>query len=73
MFANYYDAAESDLGAKSPAQANAPAENAATASNAQSGGEVQPLVFILVALALLALTIVAILIGHAGRWGMRHV
>ena len=74
VFANYYDAAESDLGAKSQAEAKAPAEKAASASNAQSGGEVQPLVFILIALALLALTIEsAMLIGHAGRWGMRHV
>jgi hypothetical protein len=74
VFANYYDAAESDLAAKSQAQAGAPAENAASRSNAQSAGEAQPLVFILVALALLALIIEsAILIGHAGRWGMRHV
>ena len=74
VFANYYDAAESDLGAKPQAEANAPAEKAAAASNAQSAGEVQPLVFILIALALLALTIEsAMLIGHAGRWGMRHV
>ncbi len=74
VFANYYDAAESDLGAKSRAEANAPAEKAAAASNAQSAREVQPLVFILIALALLALTIEsAMLIGHAGRWGMRHV
>ncbi len=73
VFANYYDAAESDLGAKSQAEAKAPAEKAA-ASNAQSAREVQPLVFILIALALLALTIEsAMLIGHAGRWGMRHV
>lgn len=74
VFANYYDAAESDLGAKSQAEANAPAEKAAAASNAQSARQVQPLVFILIALALLALTIEsALLIGHAGRWGMRHV
>ena len=74
VFANYYDAAESDLGAKSQAEANAPAQKAAAASNAQSAREAQPLVFILIALALLALTIEsALLIGHAGRWGMRHV
>jgi hypothetical protein len=73
VFANYFDAAESDLGAKPQAEANPPAEKAA-ASNAQSAGEVQPLVFILIALALLAMTIEsAMLIGHAGRWGMRHV
>ena len=74
VFANYYDAAESDLGAKSQAEANAPAEKAAAASRAESAMEVQPLGFILIALALLALTIEsAMLIGRAGRWGMRHV
>ncbi len=74
VFANYYDAAESDLGAKSQGEANAPAEKAAAASKAQPAMEVQPLGFILIALALLALTIEsAMLIGRAGRWGMRHV
>jgi hypothetical protein len=74
VFANYYDAAESDLGAKSQGQTNAPAQKAAAASNPQSDKEVQPLGFILIALALLALTIEsALLIGRAGRWGMRHV
>jgi hypothetical protein len=35
---------------------------------------VQPLVFILIALALFALMIEsAMLINHAGRWRMRHV
>ena len=74
VFANYYDAAESDLGAKSQAEETTPAEKSAGVSNAQAAGEVQPLVFILIALALLALTIEsALLIGHAGGWGMRHV
>jgi hypothetical protein len=74
VLANYYDAAESDLGAKPQAEASAPAEKTAAASNAQSAKQVQPLTFILIALALLALVIEsAMLIGHAGRWGMRHV
>jgi hypothetical protein len=74
VLANYYDAAESDLGAKPQAEASAPAELAAAASNPQSAKQVQPLVFILIALALLALMIeTAMLINHAGRWGMRHV
>jgi len=74
VLANYYDAAESDLAAKPQADASAPAGRAAAASNAQSARQVQPLLFILIALALLALTIEsAMLIGHAGRWGMRHV
>jgi len=74
VLANYYDAAESDLAAKPQAEASAPAEKAAAASNAQAARQVQPLVFVLIALALLALTIEsAMLISHAGRWGMRHV
>jgi len=73
VLANYYDAAESDLAAKPQAEAPAPVGKAA-AANVQSAKQVQPLVFILIALALLALTIEsAMLIGHAGRWGMRHV
>jgi Aerotolerance regulator N-terminal/von Willebrand factor type A domain len=74
VLANYYDADESDLGAKKPPEASAPAEKAAAESSAQSARQVQPLVFILIALALLALLIEsAMLIGHAGRWRMRHV
>jgi len=74
VLANYYDAAESDIGAKPQPEASTPIEKAATASNAQSARQVQPLVFILLAFALLALTIEsAMLIGHTGRWGMRHV
>jgi hypothetical protein len=74
VLANYYDAAESDLVAKPQAEASAPATRPSTAAGAQSAREVQPLLFILIALALLALTIEsAILIGHADRWRMRHV
>jgi hypothetical protein len=74
VLANYYNAAESDLSTKPQAEASAPVERAAAASNAQPARQVQPLVFILIALALLALTIEsAMLIGHASRWGMRHV
>jgi Aerotolerance regulator N-terminal len=74
VLANYYDAAESDIGAKPQVQASAPAQRTAAASNAQAARQAQPLAFILIALALLALAIEsALLIGHAGRWGMRHV
>ncbi len=74
VLANYYDAAESDLATKPQAEAVAPAGIAAALANVQSAKQVQPLVFILIALALLALTIEsAMLIRHAGRWGMRHV
>jgi hypothetical protein len=74
VLANYFDADESDLGAKPQPEASAPAGKAAAESSAQSARQVQPLVFILIALALLALLIEsAMLIGHAGRWRMRHV
>jgi Aerotolerance regulator N-terminal len=74
VLANYYDATESDLVAKPQAEASAPVGKAAALASLQSARQVQPLVFILIALALLALMIEsAMLIGHAGRWGMRHV
>ena len=74
VLANYYDATESDLVVKPQAEVSAPAGKAATASNLPSARQVQPLVFILIALALFALMIEsAMLINHAGRWRMRHV
>jgi len=74
VLANYYDAVESDLGAKPQAEASAPVGRAAASANLQSARQVQPLVLVLVALALIALMIEsAMLIGHAGRWVMRHV
>jgi hypothetical protein len=74
IFANYYDATESDLGAKPAAEATAPIEKASSATDSATPREVHPLVFLLVALALLALMVEsAILIRHAARWGMRHV
>ncbi|HSY79442.1 MAG TPA: hypothetical protein VK884_07525, partial [Verrucomicrobiae bacterium] len=74
VLANYYDAAESDLATKPQAEAVAPAGKAAARANIQSARQVQPLTIFLIALALLALMIEsAMLIGHAGRWGMRHV
>jgi hypothetical protein len=74
IFANYYDATESDLGAKPAAEATAPIEKASSATDSASPRDVHPLVFLLVALALLALMVEsAILVRHATRWGMRHV
>jgi hypothetical protein len=74
VLANYYDATESDLGAKPAAAATAPAEKSSSAAGSESPREVHPLVFLLVALALLALMVEsAMLIRHAARWGMRHV
>jgi hypothetical protein len=73
VLANYYDAAESDLVVKPQPPASAPARRT-TASNAPSARQIQPLVFILIALALIASMVEsAMLINHAGRWRMRHV
>jgi hypothetical protein len=74
ILANYYDATESDLGAKPAALATAPAEKTSATAGSESAKEVHPLVFLLVALALLALMVEsAMLIRHAALWGMRHV
>jgi hypothetical protein len=74
VLANYYDAAESDLGAKPIAESSLLAEKASVAASPEPAREVHPLVFLLVALALLALMVEsAMLIRHATRWGMRHV
>lgn len=74
VLANYYDAAESDLSAKPQPESSASSQPSAVESNPQSAKQVQPLAFILIALALLALMLEsAMLINHARRWGMRHV
>jgi hypothetical protein len=73
VLANYYDAAESDLGVKHGAQ-DASAEVSPVAVSANPAREVHPLLIALVAIALLAMLIEsALLIRHAGWWGMRHV
>ena len=74
VLANYYDATESDLGAKPIVESSAPAEKTSATASSEPAREVHPLVFFLVALALLALMVEsAILIRHATQWGMRHV
>ena len=74
VLANYYDATESDLGAKPIAESSLLAEKASATASSEPAREVHPLVFLLVALALLALMVEsAMLIRHAARWGMRHV
>ena len=74
VLANYYDATESDLGPKPVVESSVPAEKTSAAAGAEPAREVHPLVFFLVALALLALMVEsAMLIRHATRWGMRHV
>jgi hypothetical protein len=74
VLANYYDADESDLSAKPPVEATAPADRVSGASNGATPRQVQPLVLLLIGLALIALMIESVmLVRHANRWGMRHV
>ncbi len=73
VLANYYDATESDLGARRDAVSSS-SEPASVTANASPAREVRPLLLWLVAMALLALLIeTALLVRHANRWGMRHV
>lgn len=73
VYANYYDASESDLAAVRPVaqeQSRVPAQRAAGSGARQ----VQPLTILLIAIALTALVAEsAMLLGRASRWGVGHV
>jgi Ca-activated chloride channel homolog len=74
VLANYYDATESDLAAADSAAASPSSEHAVAPTAAPRQNQLQPLVLMLAALALLALVAEsALLARHAARWGMRHV
>jgi hypothetical protein len=72
VFANYYDAAESDIAVRRVA--SSPAAAAARAESAPAPKRATPLALALVALAFAALVAEsALLLRHAARWGVRHV
>jgi hypothetical protein len=74
VLANYYDAIESDLGAAPVAATAASQVSRAAAMLAHREPQIQPMLLLLVALALAALLAEsALLARHAERWGMRHV
>ncbi|HSR57919.1 MAG TPA: hypothetical protein VLL57_07000, partial [Candidatus Binataceae bacterium] len=74
LYANYYDASESDLTAISERPPPAPASPAAPAATPVGPQQVRPLTAILLIAALLAMVLEsALLLRHADRWGMRHV
>lgn len=75
VYANYYDASESDLTSVASASAPAPANPApAPPAFATSPRQVQPLTLILIVIALAALLAEsAMLLGRASRWGVSHV
>ena len=74
VFANYFDASESDLSAAHPANDNAAARGAGRIAAAHEPRQATPLVLVLVALAFAAFAAEsAFLLRHAARWGLRHV
>jgi hypothetical protein len=74
VLANYYDATESDLAAANSATASSGSERGAEPVSAPRQNQLQPLVLMLAALALIALVVEsALLARHAARWGVRHV
>ena len=74
VYANYFDASESDLApVPEPARAAAPAPLAERAAN-HGPRQVQPLVMVLAGLALLAFAVESVvLIRHSALWGASHV
>ncbi len=74
ILANYYDATESDLAATDSAASSSSAERGVAATSVPRENQLQPLVLMLAALALIALVAEsALLARHAARWGVRHV
>ena len=73
VYANYYDASESDLIAI--AAPSAPAlKSASAAESAAAPIQVQPLSALLIIFAVIAIVLEsALLLRTANRWGMRHV
>ena len=73
VYANYYDASESDLNATATPSTPEPKRVGAEQSGS-APKQVRPLAMLLMALALIALVVEsALLLRTANRWGMRHV
>ncbi|HYB92426.1 MAG TPA: BatA domain-containing protein [Candidatus Binataceae bacterium] len=74
VYANYFDASQSDLSIAHPVRGNAAAPAAARIQAAREPRHATPLVMLLVAIAFAAFaTESAFLVHHAARWGVRHV
>ena len=74
IFANYFDPVESDLVATPVAAPSAAASRAPESAASSGPRQIEPLLMVLAALALLAFTIEsAVLIRHAALWGSSHV
>jgi len=74
VYANYYDAFESDLTALSAPSTPEPKTPAPGTQTAVAPAQVQPLAALLVIFALIAIIVESgLLLRNANRWGMRHV
>jgi hypothetical protein len=74
VYANYYDAFESDLTALAAPSTPAPKKSAPEAESVSAPKQVQPLSALLIAFAVIAILLESgLLMRNANRWGMRHV
>jgi len=74
VYANYYDASESDLTALASSSSPQPRKASAVTESVSAPEHVQPLSALMLALALIAILVEsALLLRTANRWGMRHV
>lgn len=74
LYANYYDASESDLTAIAAPASPTPMKSASAAEPVSAPRQVQPLSALLIVLAVIAILLEsALLLRNASRWGMRHV
>jgi len=74
IYANYYDASESDLTAIDAAALPTASNPARATESVSAPKQVQPLSMLLIVLAVIAILLEsALLLRNANRWGMRHV
>lgn len=74
VYANYYDASESDLTATMAESPPAPKSFAATSTPAATPVQIEPLSGLLIALGAIAILLESVLLlRNANRWGMHHV
>ncbi len=73
-YANYYDAAESDLTTIATPASATPVKSASALESLPAPRQMQPLTALLVAFAVIAILLEsALLLRNSRRWGMRHV
>jgi len=74
VYANYFDAFESDLTALAAPATPQPKTSARGTQMASTPKQVQPLAALLIILAVIAIVVESgLLMRNANRWGMRHV